>query len=144
MAWFPFAILAGAAVYDLRKKEVPDAVWAVLLLWGLGLVLFGPPEATWGNFLFGLVLGLGVGVLLFRMGGFGGGDAKLFAALGSILGPQGLLVVFLYTALAGGILAIVARLRGKDELAYVPAIAAGFLVFLLTDGRLPHEILLGP
>ncbi len=40
------------------------------------------------------------------MGWMGGGDVKLFMALGSLLGWYGLLWATLYSALAGGVLAL--------------------------------------
>ena len=41
------------------------------------------------------------------IGKTGAGDVKLFAALGTLLGPTHIVVAFLYTAIAGGLLAIV-------------------------------------
>jgi prepilin peptidase CpaA len=62
------------------------------------------------------VAGLVVGLLLMLpghvIGATGAGDVKLLAALGTLLGPRGIVVAFVYSALAGGILAlIVARRR---------------------------------
>jgi prepilin peptidase CpaA len=39
-------------------------------------------------------------------GGTGGGDVKLMAALGTLLGPQQIVVAFLFGAVAGGALAV--------------------------------------
>jgi prepilin peptidase CpaA len=44
------------------------------------------------------------------IGATGAGDVKLFAALGSLLGPWPIATAFLYTALAGGVMAIVIAL----------------------------------
>ena len=46
-----------------------------------------------------------LGVLLFIPGWFGGGDAKLMAAIGLWIGPDNLLPYMLYVALAGGLIA---------------------------------------
>jgi prepilin peptidase CpaA len=53
------------------------------------------------------VLMLVVGVLLFMPGWFGGGDAKLMAAIGLWIGADNLLAYTLYVALAGGLIAVV-------------------------------------
>ncbi len=60
--------------------------------------------------------GLTLGLLLMLpghvIGATGAGDVKLVAAIGTMLGPSGVVVAFVYTALAGGLLAlIVARRR---------------------------------
>src|SRR6266581_9255147 len=56
-----------------------------------------------GGFALGLVLMLPGHVI----GATGGGDVKLFAALGTLLGPPRTGVAFLYTALAGGVLVVI-------------------------------------
>ena len=73
---------------------------------------------------------------LVRVGGLGGGDAKLLAALGAVVGFKGELGVMLYAALLGALLALVARFRKQREYAYAPAIALGLLAFILR-GYLP-------
>jgi prepilin peptidase CpaA len=94
------------------------------------------------------------------VGATGAGDVKLFAAVGSILGPAGIAVAFVYTAIFGGALALTAAvLRGRlhdtlqetatlvvtrganvaqierpsanNRFAYAPAIALGTLVAAL-------------
>ena len=47
----------------------------------------------------------------YMLGGMGAGDVKLLAASGSILGPEEVLVAFLYSALIGGLYAIVVLYR---------------------------------
>jgi prepilin peptidase CpaA len=50
------------------------------------------------------------------IGATGAGDVKLFAALGSLLGPSRIGVAFVYTAILGGALAVmVAMYRGRLE-----------------------------
>ena len=125
-----FLLLIVATVFDLRTREIPDwisiaiailAVGAAATGWlGIGLVLVA----------IGGVLGLTIGYLLFRFAKLGGGDAKLIAALGMLVGPVGLLIVLFGMAVAGGVLSLVAMLRGQRDYAYVPAITAGFIGYV--------------
>jgi len=76
-----------AAVSDVRTETIPN--WLTLptlvvapLAWGLALGPLATAEAVTGAFLCGLVP-----YLLFRVSGGGGGDVKLFAALGAVVGP---------------------------------------------------------
>ena len=62
--------------------------------------------------------GFAVGLLLMlpghMVGATGAGDVKLFAAIGTLLGPAGIAVAFVYTAILGGALALtVAVHRGR-------------------------------
>jgi prepilin peptidase CpaA len=54
---------------------------------------------------------------------------KLLAGLGAVLGPAALLSALFWVVLAGAVLSAGAALRGRRELAYVPAIAAGLFVY---------------
>jgi len=85
----------------------------------------------WFDLFLGLAVGFAAGAILFALGGLGGGDVKLLAALGAILGFKGELGVLFYMALAGAVLALLARLRKQREYAYAPAIAIGLLAFIL-------------
>ncbi len=123
--WIPLAAAVAASAFDLRNREIPDAIPAALLAWAVAATIFGWHAPGWWRLIAGVALGLLLAVPLFYLGGLGGGDVKLIAALGAVFGPAGLAMVLLWTALAGGVLALVASGRGKRDLAYAPAIAAG-------------------
>ena len=131
----PLALVVAAAVVDLRKGEIPDTVPILLLVWAVVATAFGWSGIGWVAALAGLVLGFAFGALLFRLAALGGGDVKLVAALGAVLGYRSLIYVLVYVALAGAVLALIAGLRGRREFAYGPAIALGFTAFMLLGGR---------
>ena len=89
----------------------------------------------------GSLLGLGLGAAVFYFGGLGGGDVKLLAAIGAVVGPWTLLSILTWMAVAGGILALVAAARRKRHFAYGPAIAFGVLVETVWPGGLAHVLL---
>ena len=47
------------------------------------------------------------------LGATGAGDVKLMAAVGAIVGPAVVLKAFLFTAVAGGVLAVAVALRRR-------------------------------
>jgi prepilin peptidase CpaA len=62
----------------------------------------------------GTVVGLGLLLLFYINGMMGAGDVKLMGAVGSILGPSGVFRAFLFTAIVGGLYAlIVFALKGQ-------------------------------
>lgn len=105
--------VVGSAV-DLRTRRVPNALTfslaaAGLVLGAMGFTRVGLPAACAGLFL-GLVLMLPGYVL----GATGGGDVKLLAATGTLLGPAGIVWAFVYTLIAGGAIALaVAAYRNR-------------------------------
>ncbi len=93
---------------------------------------FSWADVRWWMVGSGAALGLLVSVVLFYVSNFGGGDAKLIIGLGALLGPVALWIVLFWMALAGGVLALIALARGHRDYAYAPAIAAGFIGYLVS------------
>ena len=89
----------------------------------------------------GSAAGLGLSAAVFCLGGLGGGDVKLLAAIGAAVGPWTLLSILAWMAVAGGVLALIAAARGKRDFAYVPAIAVGVMVETLWPGGLARVLL---
>jgi Flp pilus assembly protein protease CpaA len=100
------AASGSAAAIDLRTGKIPNPLTATVAAAGVGLAAVG----LTGHSVAGAVCGAIVGLLLMLpghvFGGTGSGDVKLMAALGTWLGPAGVLMAVLYGAIAGGVLAV--------------------------------------
>ncbi len=103
-------IVVTAGIYDLRYRRIPNWLVLVGLVLGIGLnsyefQLIGLTRAA---------LGMGLALLiyfpLYALRAMGAGDAKLMAAVGSIVGWQNWIVLFVVTALFGGVTAVVVLL----------------------------------
>jgi prepilin peptidase CpaA len=104
----------GAAAIDVRTRRVPNALTASLAAAGVAFAIAGIGRLTIAGSLAGIAIGLGLMLPGHLFGATGAGDVKLFAAAGALLGPAAILAAFLYTALAGGALAIlIAGRRGR-------------------------------
>jgi prepilin peptidase CpaA len=159
----PFAALAlglaTAVVTDVRTRRIPNWLTGAIVGAGFGLA-FGGGGVTPQQAALGVAVGLGLMLPGHIIGASGAGDVKLMAAIGSFLGPSLEFRAFLYSAVAGGVLAVaVAARRGlltdtvlgttrlvtapattrgaivaagpRNRFAYGPAIAAGTLITLL-------------
>ncbi|TWT73324.1 A24 family peptidase [Allorhodopirellula solitaria] len=125
-----FVLLLVATVCDYRSREIPD--WISI---GIAIVAVIASSAGWLGIglpwvIFGGVVGLLIGYGLFRFAQLGGGDAKLIAALGMTFGPVGILILLFGMAIIGGVLSLIAMLRGQRDYAYVPAITGGFIWYV--------------
>jgi prepilin peptidase CpaA len=105
-------LVLPAAVFDYRKRRIPN--WLVLagLLAGTAMnafLTYDNPSATMG-LLFSLK-GFGLAFLvyfpLYLLRGMGAGDVKLMAAVGAIVGPALWLWILFFTAVLGGITALI-------------------------------------
>ncbi len=140
-----FCLLLAASVWDIRKRIIPDALSA--LIFCTGLLTFTPSR------LLGILLGLPllIGALLAgyrQMGGIGGGDIKLTAACGFVLGisagTAGLILGL--TAFCGSYVAlkVFCKIRnlsqpsaGQTALPMAPFLSAGFItVYFMNFGGL--------
>ena len=124
------ALLCVAALWDLRHREIPDACAIGLLVLGAVGVLAG--VTSWSAALVGFGVCFVVGLVLFGIGAWGGGDAKLAAGVGAALGSPAVFPALLFTAVVGGLLAAIAGLRGERDVAYGPAFAVGTAIALVT------------
>ena len=111
--WLALGALLWATIIDLRKREIPNRI--PLLVLGAAIVarLYGWHPVTWTALFGGLAVGFVCGALLFRLGGFGGGDVKLLGALGAALGWGAMVPFLLATGILGGLFALRAKRRGE-------------------------------
>jgi prepilin peptidase CpaA len=107
----PLAVLLAtlavvAAGWDIATRRIPNPLVVVAFVCGMALQLWlhGFPGLKAG------ALGFGVGFFvffpLFLLQGKGGGDVKLMAAIGTITGPANCFVIFLLTAVFGGVMTV--------------------------------------
>jgi prepilin peptidase CpaA len=95
------ALVLLAGVSDLRTRRIPNALTVTAL--GIALALRGATGVEpLASGLFGASIAFAMAVPLVMVGGLGGGDAKMLAAVGAFLGPAGLPTMLLVTALVGG------------------------------------------
>jgi len=135
--WIPVAALAGGFGWQIGQKGLWPGMWQASL---------------------GAAAGFGVFLIFYLLGGMGGGDVKLMAGFGALLGPGQLLWAALFTAGVGGIIALVVvafqTVRGlfqragrrsgdpnteqgwgqKDSIPYAPAITLGVWLALVPKG----------
>ena len=127
-------LVAVAAAYDLRTRRIPN--WLTVSGAAVGFALhcwYGGWNGAWAS-LEGAALGLGMFIVFFVAGGMGAGDVKLFGAVGSFVGPQALVLVFVFTALLGGVAAAgmaIWRRSLSGAMPYGVVIAGGTFVSLL-------------
>jgi leader peptidase (prepilin peptidase)/N-methyltransferase len=133
-----FCVLAVIAVIDIDTQYIPPelnvilAVLGVISIWTLpGVSVL---ERIIGAFCISVPL---IIIVLFIPGGFGGGDIKLMAAAGILLGWKGNVFAFFIAVLLGGIYGIyllVTKKKGKkDHFAFGPFLSIGIAVSLYAN-----------
>jgi prepilin peptidase CpaA len=112
--WLVSTILVVAAIIDGWRLKVPNWLTFPLVIggWLYSLAFFGWAGLGWS--LFGTVVGLGLLLPAYAIGGMGAGAVKLLAGVGAWMGGTVTLYAFCVSALVGGVIAIGMLLcRGK-------------------------------
>lgn len=145
--WVAGLVGLAAAIEDLARRTISN--WTVLaaLAAGLACQVLAQGWMGIGYAVAGAVAGFAVFLIFYILGGMGGGDVKLMAGFGAMLGVGRLLPFAFWTALTGGILAAAAlgfaalrrwwRANPQGEstpvsIPYAPAIALGVWLTLLS------------
>ena len=125
------ALMITAAVFDMKKREIPDLIPLALLPVGcIGITLHSLPAALLGAAV--TALPYLIAAVAVRRGGFsiGGGDIKLMAGCGFVLGVWGGIVqsIAALTAavLAGAVVSIVKKKKYREvQIPLAPCFCAG-------------------
>jgi prepilin peptidase CpaA len=95
------SVVTIAAFWDVRTAKIPNMLTYPAIGIGLGIGLWPGTEPALISSLIGLAVAFLPALLLFATGGIGGGDVKLLAALGALLGYPIILDVLFYSVVAG-------------------------------------------
>ncbi|SRR6266481_4800340 len=122
-----FTFVAACCVVDLRTRRIPNVISGSALLVGVALnaLYYGSTGVLWS--LGGVIVVVAVLLAPFALGGLGGGDVKMMAAIGAFLGPRLALEGLVVGMAIGGVIMVVhlARLgRLTEKLRSLGAMAA--------------------
>lgn len=126
--------LVAASLTDIAHRRIPNVITYPLAAFGL---LYHLNASGMNGLIFsfsGILAGAGLLLLFHLLGGMGAGDVKLMAAVGAILGPADVFTAFLYSALIGGLYALVVLWRhgALQDTYYRIASVAGSLILMRT------------
>ena len=125
-----------ATVVDIRTRRIPNALTAAMAGVGIGLAASGVSGVSLGAAAVGFALGLLLMLPGHVLGATGAGDVKLMAAIGALVGPGMIVKAFLFTAVAGGVLAVIVAVRRKR----LAATLAGTARMIAAPVDAPREI----
>lgn len=152
--WIAGVVGIAAMADDLARRHIANWIPAAALAGGFGWQIGRSGWAGALTALGGTAAGFGVFLIFYLLGGMGGGDIKLMAGFGALLGAGRLLEAALWTAGIGGLLAVAALAwhaaarfwkRGAGDAApgekerrasipYAPAITLGVWMALVPKG----------
>ena len=147
---FVTIIVVGlAALIDARSRRIPNlltlpVVAAVIIGGFLFFAVQGNWQGGWQWLQFsgkGWLVGIGIFLVPFILGGMGGGDVKLLGAIGALKGAGFVIETALFGALWGGVLALLAILYKKRP-DMLRRFGFGLKLFAVTGGQAGKEFML--
>ena len=129
-----FSALVTLSVIDFRTYEIPVGINVFIL--ALGLIRVVTDSANWPDYVIGLVCVSGVLFLIYWVShgrALGGGDVKLMAACGLLLGWRLIIVGFVAGCIIGSVIHLIRmKISGEGHvLAMGPYLSAGVMVAAL-------------
>ncbi len=129
-----FSALVTLSVIDFRTYEIPVGINVFIL--ALGLIRVVTDSANWPDYVIGLVCVSGVLFLIYWVShgrALGGGDVKLMAACGLLLGWRLIIVGFVAGCIIGSVIHLIRmKISGEGHvLAMGPYLSAGVMVTAL-------------
>jgi prepilin peptidase CpaA len=104
--WIAVLVGLAATVDDLAHREIANWIPAAALAGGFGWQIGQDGWMGAVHALAGAAVGFAVFLAFYLLGGMGGGDVKLMAGFGALLGTGRLIEAALWTAGVGGVLAL--------------------------------------
>jgi prepilin peptidase CpaA len=145
--WIAILVGVAATADDLARRRIANWIPASALAGGLGWQVGQHGWWGWLYALGGTAAGFSVFLIFYLLGGMGGGDIKLLAGFGALLGAGRVLEAALWTAGIGGLLALtvlafrwlrksvgVPHKSTSDSIPYAPAITLGVWLSLVPKG----------
>lgn len=135
---FLFAACASAllvlSLVDLKTFEIPPACNIVIGI--TGVIRTAMDLENWYVYVIGMLTVSGIFLVVYFVTGgrgIGGGDVKLMAAAGLLLGWKGILLALFIGSLAGSVIHLALMgLKGKERvLAFGPYLAIGIFISML-------------
>ena len=134
-------VLAYIAAIDTLKNKITNRSLILLGVVGIAATYHFPISITkrlWGGVINSGALFL---INLIRPGAFGGGDVKLLAIAGFLLGIRGGVLALCAAFLSGGVVSVLLLVTGKkrrtDSMAFGPYICFGICIFFVNSSGMP-------
>lgn len=105
-----------AAYFDITTSKIPNRITVTLIIFGIlyNTITNGITGLIFSSL--GIMSGVIVFIIPFILGGMGGGDVKLMAAIGALKGWRFVLITTIYTGIVGGVIVILILIRQKKLL----------------------------
>ncbi|MFC4321747.1 A24 family peptidase [Litchfieldia salsa] len=128
-----FIALFISFITDIKERKILNIITLPTILYG---VIYHSIANGWSGFLFsgfGFVVGFGLLLIPFILGGMGAGDVKLMSAIGSLMGAMFIMKAFVYISIIGGVISLFLIIRNRGYLDTVKNV--GIMVPSLKDSQ---------
>ena len=137
---FLVSVLIIIAMIDIDTMEIYDRFQIMILLLAIPYMIWISPNPFISHVIGFFIISIPFYVIAIITNGIGGGDIKLIAIAGLLLGWQSTLVTFFISSLLGGFVAILLLITKKQEkqslIAFGPYLCIGIFISYLYGHQL--------
>lgn len=144
VALFFISLLMIIFVSDIHYMIIPDKILLFFAPILLVIRLTIAPLSPWWDSFLGAIVGfvLLLIIAIVSRGGMGGGDIKLFAVIGIVVGWKGVLLTLIFACLFGTIIAgtmlLIGHLKRGEPIPFGPYITIGALITYFYGNEILH------
>ena len=135
VAWALISLLVIIFISDITYMLIPNKILLFFTVVFLFLRIYIPLDPWWDG-LAGALVGFGIPlfIAIVSKGGMGGGDIKLLANFGFVLGfPLSVVTIFLAAIIALPISLIILKLKKTHEIPFGPFLAISAIIIFLSQ-----------
>ncbi|WP_110933729.1 A24 family peptidase [Paenibacillus bouchesdurhonensis] len=139
--WGCFILLAAAFVTDIRTMKIPNTITITGTLLGTAYHVITNGGQGFVFSAKGAAVGFGIMAILYVVRAVGGGDVKLFAAIGAWVGVPLTLSMLLYSIVAAGCIGILILICRREVVMRLGAVLRSVIGIIVLRSASPVQAL---
>lgn len=137
--WGFFVLLIISFITDIKSMKIPNKITIPAMCLGVFVHFLGDGIIGVWRALEGGGIGFGIMLILYLCGAVGGGDVKLFGAIGTWVGTYLTLTTMMYSIFVAGFIGIVILLWRKEALQRIKAVFVSLFGSILLKSIVPIQ-----
>lgn len=137
--WGFFALLIISFVTDIKSMKIPNKITVPAMCLGVFVQFLVDGYTGIWRALEGGGIGFGIMLILYMCGAVGGGDVKLFGAIGTWVGTYLTLTTMMYSIFVAGLIGIVILLWRREALQRIKGVFVSIFGAIMLKSIVPIQ-----
>lgn len=137
--WGFFLLLVISFITDIKSMKIPNKITVPAMCLGVFIHILLDGYTGFWRALEGGAVGFGIMLILYLCGAVGGGDVKLFGAIGTWVGTYLTLTTMMYSIFVAGLIGIVILLWRREALQRIKRVFVSIFGAIMLKSIVPIQ-----